>query len=80
MEDPGFLKRHKIKRSAMRADIFCFAIPAMTVLVVGLYFCTQSGLSGFWGIAWNLITHPQQLARIIHDLVGANVRVRRMEF
>ncbi len=71
MEDHGFLKRHGIVRSAIRADIVFFAIPGMTVLVLGLYFCTKAGLSGFWGIAWNLITHPQELSELpLHRIVG----------
>lgn len=71
MEDHGFLKRHGIVRSAIRADIVFFAIPGMTVLVLGLYFCTEAGLSGFWGIGWNLITHPQELSELpLHRIVG----------
>ena len=71
MEDHGFLKRHGIVRSAIRADIVFFAIPGMTVLVLGLYFCIKAGLSGFWGIAWNLITHPQALSELpLHRIVG----------
>jgi len=71
MQKRGFLERHKIKRSAMRADIFCFAIPALIVLVVGLYFCKKSGLSGFWGIAWELMTHPGQLVELpLHRILG----------
>ena len=71
MEDHGFLKRHGIVRSAIRADIVFFAIPGTTVLVLGLYFCTKAGLSGFWGIVWNLITHPQELSELpLHRIVG----------
>lgn len=71
MEDHGFLKRHGIVRSAIRADIVFFAIPSITVLVLGLYFCAKAGLSGFWGIAWHLITHPQELSELpLHRIVG----------
>ena len=31
-------------------------------------------------LAGKVLTTYEELARIIHDLVGANVRVRRMEF
>lgn len=71
MKENGFLKRHGIVRSAIRADLVFFAIPAMTVLVVGLIFCSKAGLSGFWGIAWHLITHPQELLALpLHRILG----------
>ncbi|MEE3372101.1 MAG: isoprenylcysteine carboxylmethyltransferase family protein [Planctomycetota bacterium] len=71
MEVHGFLKRHGIVRSAIRADIVLFAIPGMTVLVLGLYFCTKAGLSGFWRIAWHLLTHPQEMSHLPpHRIVG----------
>jgi protein-S-isoprenylcysteine O-methyltransferase Ste14 len=58
-------------RSAIRADIACFAIPALTVLVLGLSFCIEAGLSGFWGTAWHLITHPLELLELpLHRIVG----------
>jgi protein-S-isoprenylcysteine O-methyltransferase Ste14 len=71
MDDHGFLKRQGIVRSAIRADIVFFAIPALTVLILGLYFCAKAGLSGFWGIVWNVITHPQELSELsLHRIVG----------
>ncbi|MEE3369614.1 MAG: isoprenylcysteine carboxylmethyltransferase family protein [Planctomycetota bacterium] len=66
-----FLKRHGIVRSAICADILFFAVPGMTVLGLGLYFCIKAGLSGFWGIAWHLLTHPQELPELpLHRIVG----------
>jgi protein-S-isoprenylcysteine O-methyltransferase Ste14 len=60
-----------IKRSAMREDLICFAIPAIVAFLVGLEFCRRDGFTGFWGTVWSLIKHPQSfLAFPLHRALG----------
>ena len=71
MAKDGFLKRHGIVRNAIRKDILQFALPGITVLSLGLFFCARDGLSGFWGIIWELIKHPQNLFLLpVHSIIG----------
>jgi hypothetical protein len=54
MKKNGFLKRHGIVRNAIRKDILSFAIPGITVFIIGLHFCGRygDGLSGIWEASW----------------------------
>jgi len=45
----------------------------MTVFCTELYFCGRygEGLSGFWGVIWNLIRQPQNLFLLpVHSTIG----------
>jgi len=73
MAKNGFLKRHGIVRNAIRKDMLQFALPAMTVFVMGLFFCGRygNGLSGFWGIIWGLVKQPQNLFMFpVQSIIG----------
>jgi len=50
MAKHGFLKRHRIVRNAIRADVLCFAIPWIFVLSAGM------GVSG-----WDLVRQQDSL-------------------
>ncbi len=58
-------KKHGFVRSAIKDDMFQFAIPGMIVFIIELVFCAKDGaasdLSGFWGTVWSLILQPQKL-------------------
>jgi protein-S-isoprenylcysteine O-methyltransferase Ste14 len=69
----GFLKRHGIVRNAIRKDILYFAIPGLTVFIIGLHFCGRygDGLSGIWGVIWGLFKQPQNLSMYpVHRIIG----------
>jgi protein-S-isoprenylcysteine O-methyltransferase Ste14 len=71
MAKNGFLKRHGIVRNAIRKDIFQFALPGLTVFIIGLQFCGRDGLSGFWGTIWGLVKQPQTLSMFpMHSIIG----------
>jgi protein-S-isoprenylcysteine O-methyltransferase Ste14 len=59
----GFLKRLGITRHAIRKDLLFFIFPWITAMLVELVLCGEygDGLSGFWLILWELVTHPQNL-------------------
>lgn len=58
-----FLERFGIIRNAIRKDLLFFFLPFLTVIILEMIFCENygDGLSGFWGIIWELIKHPQKL-------------------
>ena len=73
MAKRGFLKRHGIVRNAIGADLLQFALPGMTVFCMELYFCGRygDGLSGFWGVIWDLVKQPQNLIRFpVQRIIG----------
>lgn len=71
MAENGFLKRHGIVRNAIRKDIFQFALPGMTVLIIELLFCVRDGARGFWGTVWGLVRQPQTLSMLpVHSIIG----------
>jgi len=63
LAEDGFLKKHGIVRNKIKQDLLQFALPGITVFVAELIFCGRygDGLSGFWGIVWGLVKHPQNL-------------------
>lgn len=70
MAKNGFLKRHGIVRNAIKKDIFYFALPWLTVWVIGLRFCGDR-LSGFWGTIWGLVKQPQNLFMFpVQSIIG----------
>ncbi len=72
MAKNGFLKKLKIKRSAIKKDLLQFALPALIVFVIGLGFCNaRDGLSGFWGTIWGLVKQPQNLFMFpVQSIIG----------
>jgi protein-S-isoprenylcysteine O-methyltransferase Ste14 len=70
MAKQGFLARRGIVRSAIRRDIFQFAIPAMIIFFTELIFCGDA-LSGFWGTIWGLVKQPQNLSMFpVQSVIG----------
>lgn len=76
MAKNGFLKRHGIVRNAIKKDMLYFALPGITVFAMELFFCGKygDGLSGFWGIIWGLIKHPQNLIMFpVQSIIGLSL-------
>jgi protein-S-isoprenylcysteine O-methyltransferase Ste14 len=60
----------RIVRHAIREDLLQFALPALTVFTIELWFC-RYGLPGIWSTLWGLITHPQRLLQFpAHSSIG----------
>ena len=61
----GFLdlERFGIVRSAIRKDLLFFFLPWLTVFYLELLLCENygDGVSGIWGIIWELVKQPQNL-------------------
>lgn len=58
-----FRSKLGIVRSSIKEDIIFFALPGLTVFVIELNLCGD-GLSGIWGIIWDIILHPQNLLQL----------------
>jgi protein-S-isoprenylcysteine O-methyltransferase Ste14 len=58
-----FLERFGIVRNAIGKDLLFFFLPWLTVFYLELLFCENygDGLSGIWGIIWELVKQPQNL-------------------
>jgi hypothetical protein len=66
-----FLKRFGIVRNAIGKDILFFALPAIIVFYMEMWFCARDGLSDFWGTIWELIKQPQDLLTFpAHSIIG----------
>jgi protein-S-isoprenylcysteine O-methyltransferase Ste14 len=57
----GFLVRHGIVRNAIREDLLCFAIPAISFFSLGLVVSAMDGYDGLLATIWNLVVHPENL-------------------
>jgi len=57
----GFLVRHGIVRNAIREDLLCFAIPALSVFTAGLVVSAADGYNGLFVTIWYLVRHPEDL-------------------
>jgi protein-S-isoprenylcysteine O-methyltransferase Ste14 len=57
------LERLGIVRHTLKKDLLLFFLPWLTVLYLELFFCRiyGDGLSGIWGVIWEVIKHPQKL-------------------
>ena len=66
-----FLVGHGIVRSAIRKDIFQFALPAIIIFYIELRFCGRAALSGFWGTIWGMVKQPQNLSMFpMQSIIG----------
>ncbi|MCA9925033.1 MAG: isoprenylcysteine carboxylmethyltransferase family protein [Anaerolineales bacterium] len=63
MSKNGFLERLGIARHAIKKDLLFFFLPWFTLFYMELIFCSKygDGVSGIWGIIWELVKHPQKL-------------------
>ena len=59
----GFLERIGIVRNAIGKDLLFFFPPFLTVIILEMILCESygDGLSGIWGVIWELVKHPQNL-------------------
>jgi len=57
------LERLGIVRHTIKKDLLFFFLPWFTVFYLELSFCRiyGDGLSGIWGVIWEVIKHPQEL-------------------
>ena len=63
MSKNRFLERLGIVRHILKKDLRCFFVPWLTIFFLELAFCRTygDGVSGIWGVIWELIKHPQKL-------------------
>jgi protein-S-isoprenylcysteine O-methyltransferase Ste14 len=61
MSKRGFLARHQIVRNAIRADVLFFALPALFVFTVGVFFSVWDGWRGIFPTMWGVIVQPRSL-------------------
>jgi protein-S-isoprenylcysteine O-methyltransferase Ste14 len=58
-----FLERLGILRHTLKEDLLLFFLPWFTAYYLELFFCRNygDGVSGIWGVIWEVIKHPQKL-------------------
>lgn len=69
----GLLERMGIVRNAIGKDLLFFFLPFFTVFYIQLHLCETygDGLSGLWGVLWELVKQPQNLTMIpLQRIVG----------
>jgi protein-S-isoprenylcysteine O-methyltransferase Ste14 len=71
----GFLAKHRIIRHAIKADLVCFALPAVLVLFAGLLVSFLDGWDGRVETFRGLIKDPQSLPRLSIQIIAGLVLV-----
>jgi protein-S-isoprenylcysteine O-methyltransferase Ste14 len=58
-----FLERLGIVRHILKKDLLLFFIPWLSIFFLELFFCRVygDGVSGIWGVIWELIKRPHKL-------------------
>lgn len=73
MAKKGFLERLGIVRHILKKDLLLFFLPWLTVFCLELSFCRTygDGLSGIWGVIWEVIKRPQKLLSLpLQRMIG----------
>ena len=71
MDRRGYLEKHGIARSAIKKDLLLFALPALTVLTLGLIVCGRDEYDGMVETLFRMLFDPEVARRLsVSKIVG----------
>lgn len=75
-KDQGYLARHRIARSSMKADLLYFGVPALLVFTAGLIVSGRDGYDGLTGTLLKLVIDSQSFHQLsIWNIAGLTIFV-----
>jgi protein-S-isoprenylcysteine O-methyltransferase Ste14 len=72
----GYLEKHGIARSVIKKDLLLFALPASTVLILGVIACGRDEYDGMVETLFRMLFNPEVASRLpVSKIVGLVVMV-----